>query len=164
MIQRRDKKRTASAKRIQAAFLEDNHIDIEEIPPKEEYVRDTVNKQLRVCAYCRVSTDEESQQSSYELQVQHYTEYINKHDNWTLVGVYADEGISGTSVNHRVQFLQMIQDAEDGKIDMIVTKSISRFARNTLDCISYVRRLILHYRTKSKRGTEKESFIAGGFG
>lgn len=141
MIQRRDKKRTASAKRIQAAFLEDNHIDIEEIPPKEEYVRDTVNKQLRVCAYCRVSTDEESQQSSYELQVQHYTEYINKHDNWTLVGVYADEGISGTSVNHRVQFLQMIQDAEDGKIDMIVTKSISRFARNTLDCISYVRRL-----------------------
>lgn len=117
MIQRRDKKRTASAKRIQAAFLEENHIDIEEIPPKEEYVRDTVNKQLRVCAYCRVSTDEESQQSSYELQVQHYTEYIN------------------------VQFLQMIQDAEDGKIDMIVTKSISRFARNTLDCISYVRRL-----------------------
>ena len=78
MIQRRDKKRTASAKRIQAAFLEENHIDIEEIPPKEEYVRDTVNKQLRVCAYCRVSTDEESQQSSYELQVQHYTEYINK--------------------------------------------------------------------------------------
>lgn len=77
MIQRRDKKRTASAKRIQAAFLEENHIDIEEIPPKEEYVRDTVNKQLRVCAYCRVSTDEESQQSSYELQVQHYTEYIN---------------------------------------------------------------------------------------
>lgn len=141
MIQRRDKKRTASAKRIQAAFLEENHIDIEEIPPKEEYVRDTVNKQLRVCAYCRVSTDEESQQSSYELQVQHYTEYINKHDNWMLVGVYADEGISGTSVNHRVQFLQMIQDAEDGKIDMIVTKSISRFARNTLDCISYVRRL-----------------------
>lgn len=93
MIQRRDKKRTASAKRIQAAFLEENHIDIEEIPPKEEYVRDTVNKQLRVCAYCRVSTDEESQQSSYELQVQHYTEYINKHNNWTLVGVYADEGI-----------------------------------------------------------------------
>lgn len=80
MIQRRDKKRTTSAKRIQAAFSEDNHIDIEEMSPKEEYVRDTVNKPLRVCAYCRVSADEESQQSSHELQVQHYTKCINKHD------------------------------------------------------------------------------------
>ena len=62
---------------------------------------DDTPKEMRVCAYCRVSTEEESQQSSYELQVQHYTQYINEHENWTLQGIYADEGISGTSVMHR---------------------------------------------------------------
>lgn len=93
MIQRRDKKRTASAKRIQAAFLEDNHIDIEEIPPKEEYVRDTVNKQLRVCAYCRVSTDSEDQLESYKAQVAYYTDAIAKNPRWRFVDIYADEEI-----------------------------------------------------------------------
>ena len=76
-----------------------------------------------------------------ENQIQWYDDIAAKNPNWYILKKYIDEGISGTSVNHRVQFLQMIQDAEDGKIDMIVTKSISRFARNTLDCISYVRRL-----------------------
>ena len=98
---------------------------------------------MKVCAYCRVSTEEESQQSSYELQVQHYTQYIQDHENWTLQGIYADEGISGTSVMHRKQFLQMIEECKEGKINLIVTKSISRFARNVLDCISYVRQLKL---------------------
>ena len=104
---------------------------------------DDTPKEMRVCAYCRVSTEEESQQSSYELQVQHYTQYINDHENWTLQGIYADEGISGTSVMHRKQFLQMIEECKAGHINLIVTKSISRFARNVLDCISYVRQLKL---------------------
>ena len=79
--------------------------------------------------------------AALENQIQWYDDIAAKNPNWYILKKYIDEGISGTSVNHRVQFLQMIQDAEDGKIDMIVTKSISRFARNTLDCISYVRRL-----------------------
>lgn len=95
----------------------------------------------RVAAYCRVSTDQEAQSSSYELQVQHYTEYIGAHENWMLAGIYADEGITGTQLKHREQFLKMIEDCEAGKIDMIITKSISRFARNTVDCLTTIRKL-----------------------
>lgn len=95
----------------------------------------------RVCAYCRVSTESVQQQSSYELQVSHYRDLINKHEEWIFAGIYADEGISGTSTKNRDQFKQMIQDCMDGKLDMILTKSISRFARNTLDCLKYVRKL-----------------------
>lgn len=95
----------------------------------------------RVAAYCRVSTDQEAQSSSYELQVQHYTEYIGAHENWVLAGIYADEGITGTQLKHRDQFLKMIADCEAGKIDMIITKSISRFARNTVDCLTTIRNL-----------------------
>ena len=95
----------------------------------------------RVAAYCRVSTDEEAQASSFDLQVQHYTEYIGAHDNWLLAGIYADEGISGTQVKHREQFQKMIEDCEAGAIDMIITKSISRFARNTVDCLTTIRKL-----------------------
>lgn len=95
----------------------------------------------KVCAYCRVSTDQEDQQSSYELQVEHYSSFIKKNDLWEFSGVYADEGISGTSIKNRDEFMRMIADCEAGKIDMIITKSISRFARNTLDCLNYVRML-----------------------
>lgn len=95
----------------------------------------------RVCAYCRVSTEEESQATSYDLQVSYYTDYIKRNSSWKFAGVYADEGISGTSTKNREQFLQMIQDCRDGKIDYIITKSISRFARNTLDCLQYIREL-----------------------
>lgn len=95
----------------------------------------------RVAAYCRVSTDQEAQSSSYELQVQHYTEYIGAHENWVLAGIYADEGITGTQMKHREHFLQMIEDCKDGKIDMVITKSISRFARNTVDCLTTIRTL-----------------------
>lgn len=95
----------------------------------------------RVAAYCRVSTDEDAQATSFELQVQHYTEYIGAHDNWILAGIYADEGISGTQVKHREQFRKMIEDCEAGNIDMIITKSISRFARNTVDCLTTIRKL-----------------------
>ena len=96
---------------------------------------------LKVAAYCRVSTDSLEQESSYEAQCVHYIEYIQNNSRWELAGIYADEGISGTSTKHRDQFNQMIQDCETGKINMIITKSISRFARNTLDCLQYIRKL-----------------------
>jgi len=95
----------------------------------------------RVAAYCRVSTDEEVQSTSFDLQVKHYTEYIGAQENWVLAGIYADEGISGTQVKHREQFQKMIEDCEAGQIDMIITKSISRFARNTVDCLTTIRKL-----------------------
>lgn len=99
------------------------------------------NPKKRVCAYCRVSTEDEDQQSSYDLQVKHYTEFIKNNTFWEFSGIYADEGISGTSIKNRTDFQRMIEDSKAGKIDMIITKSISRFARNTLDCLNYVRML-----------------------
>ena len=94
-----------------------------------------------MAAYCRVSTDQEEQLLSYENQVNYYTNYINSNSAYVLVKVYADEGISGTNTKKRDEFNQMIADCRAGKIDMIITKSISRFARNTLDCLNYVREL-----------------------
>lgn len=96
---------------------------------------------LRVAAYCRVSTDSEEQESSYEAQCSHYSAYIRANPAWELVGIYADEGITGTSTRRREQFKRMVRDCEAGKVDLVVTKSISRFARNTLDCLQYIRRL-----------------------
>lgn len=96
---------------------------------------------LRVAAYCRVSTDSDEQASSYETQVAHYTEYIQKNPEWELAGVFADDGISGTNTKKRDEFNRMIGECEAGNIDMIITKSISRFARNTLDCLRYIRKL-----------------------
>jgi DNA invertase Pin-like site-specific DNA recombinase len=95
----------------------------------------------RVCAYCRVSTDTEEQLSSYETQVSYYEDYIKKRPDWEFSGIYADEGITGTNTKKRTDFHRMIDDCLAGKIDMIITKSISRFARNTLDCLQYVRML-----------------------
>lgn len=96
---------------------------------------------LRVAAYCRVSTDTDEQATSYEAQIEHYRDYIVNHPGWTLAGLYADDGISGTNTKKRNEFNRMIEDCMDGKIDMIVTKSISRFARNTLDCLKFIRQL-----------------------
>ncbi|MDD4057086.1 MAG: recombinase family protein, partial [Bacilli bacterium] len=87
----------------------------------------------RVAAYARVSTDQDEQFTSYEAQIDYYTKYIKANDEWEFVNVYTDEGISGTSTKRRDGFKQMIEDALKGKIDLIVTKSISRFARNTVD-------------------------------
>ena len=96
-------------------------------------------KKLRVAAYCRVSTEEEEQQNSFEVQVNYYTEKITHHDGWQLAGIFADDGISGVSTKKREQFNEMIELCRKKKIDLILTKSISRFARNTLDCIKHVR-------------------------
>ena len=105
--------------------------------------KDTVieKEQLRVAAYCRVSTDMEEQESSYEAQVTHYTDLIERTPSWTLAGIYSDEGITGTSTAKREGFQKMIKDCEKGKIDYVVTKSISRFARNTLDTLENIRKL-----------------------
>ena len=96
---------------------------------------------LRVAAYCHVSTDSDEQATSYEAQVEHYTEYIQKNPDWEFAGIYADDGISGTNTKKREEFNHMIDDCKAGTIDMIITKSISRFARNTLDCLKYIRQL-----------------------
>lgn len=95
----------------------------------------------RVAVYVRVSTDSVKQTTSYELQKKYYEDFVVRHPNWTLVGIYADEGISGTSLAHRDEFNRMILDCTTGKIDMVVTKSVSRFSRNITDCIGIVRSL-----------------------
>lgn len=106
--------------------------------------RGVTAEQLRVAPYCRVSTDSEEQQLSYKSQVLHYRNMVETNPAWELVDIYADEGISGTRTNKRTAFQKMINDAVDGKIDLIITKSIARFARNTLDTLKYVRLLKEH--------------------
>lgn len=110
------------------------------IPAKPEAVRAS-NRQLRVAAYCRVSTDDEEQLTSYEAQKNYYTDKIMTNKEWTMAGIFADEGITGTSARKRPEFLRMIRQCKQGKIDIVLTKSISRFARNTVDCLNYVRAL-----------------------
>lgn len=95
----------------------------------------------RVAVYVRVSTDNLGQETSYELQKNYYEEFVLKHPNWALVKIYADKGISGTSTRHRDELNQMLTDCRSGKIDLIITKSVSRLARNTVDCITMVRNL-----------------------
>ena len=113
------------------------------IPAKAQYDRDIklTEKKLRVAAYCRVSTELEQQESSYEAQVEYYTEKIEENPNWKNAGIYADDGKSATNTKKRDDFNAMIKDALDGKIDMILTKSVSRFARNTVDSLLTIRKL-----------------------
>lgn len=114
------------------------------IPARHRTSRNVENfdgQKKKIAAYARVSTMEEHQSGSYELQVEYYTDYIQQNPAWELYKVFADEGITGTSTKNRAGFLEMIEDAKAGKIDYIITKSISRFARNTLDCLSTVRML-----------------------
>lgn len=96
---------------------------------------------LRVAAYCRVSTDKHDQANSFSSQVRYFSEYIQEQPLWEQAGIYADEGISGTSTKKRAQFNKMISDAENGLLDLILTKEVSRFARNTVDTLAYTRRL-----------------------
>lgn len=107
--------------------------------PAKTLTDETVVK--RVCAYCRVSTDDPAQTTSYELQKKHYEQQINDTPGWTFAGIYADEGISATSLKNRDEFNRMIEDCYAGKIDVIMTKNVSRFARNVVDCLSVVRKL-----------------------
>lgn len=112
------------------------------IQPNMKASKNTASRtKLRVAAYCRVSTEEEEQQGSFEIQKEFYTAKINSTPEWQLAGIYADDGISGVHTKKRDGFNQMIQDCKKHKIDLILTKSISRFARNTVDSIQYVRML-----------------------
>lgn len=117
-----------------------DELDVIPALPQEDIF--AVENEQRVAVYARVSTDDPRQTSSYELQKNHYHDVISKSPNWKLVQIYADEGISGTSLQHRDRFKLMIEDCKQGKIDLIVTKSVSRFARNVVDCIGYVRELL----------------------
>ena len=102
--------------------------------PEEEIV-------LRVAAYCRVSTDSDDQINSFNAQNSHYTEMISTHEKWELEDIYADEGISGRSANKRDDFQRLLKDCRKGRIDKILVKSISRFARNTTECLEAIREL-----------------------
>lgn len=104
-------------------------------------IKVTERKNLRVAAYCRVSTDHEEQQTSYKTQIEYYTNYIKENPNWKFVKIFADEGLSATSTAKRKEFLEMMEMCREGKIDLILTKSTSRFSRNTLDTLQYVRML-----------------------
>ncbi len=128
-------------KKIRARYKGVDKDELEFIPakPKHKLFEETGVK--RVCAYCRVSTDDPKQTSSYELQKNHYEDLIKDHPGWELVDIFADEGISGTSLEHRERFNEMVKQCKAGTIDLIVTKSVSRFARNIVDCIKIVRDL-----------------------
>ena len=120
---------------------------VTKIPPKRNPLTfaplEKVEKR-RVAAYARVSTDSDEQKTSYDAQVDYYTKYIKERSDWEFVGIYTDEGISATNTKHRDGFNRMVADALDGKIDLIVTKSVSRFARNTVDSLSTIRKLKEH--------------------
>lgn len=143
MIDQTTRRRTVDQKdrvrkRVRAKVDPNNY---EFIPAKKQIDYYDNDIQQRVAVYARVSTDNIQQTSSYELQKRYYEDFVVHHPNWTLVKIYADEGISGTSLAHRDEFNRMIADCRAGKIDMIITKSVSRFSRNVVDCISIVRML-----------------------
>ena len=125
-------------RRINTKVDPDNY---EFIPAKKQIDYYDNDAPQRVAVYARVSTGNVQQTTSYELQKKYYEDFVVHHPNWTLVRIYADEGISGTSLAHRVEFNKMIADCRTGQIDMIITKSVSRFARNLVDCVSLVREL-----------------------
>ena len=134
----RERKKDKTRKRMHVEIDPENY---EYTPAKKAidyYDNDTPQ---RVGNYVRVSTDDVRQTTSFELQKQYYEEFVQKHPNWTLIKIYPDEGISGTSLRHRDQFNQMISDSRAGKLDLIITKSVSRFARNVVDCIGLTRDL-----------------------
>ncbi len=123
------------------AITTQNDMRIVVIPAKTKEEIKKSEKCLQVAAYCRVSTDDKEQKTSYEAQIQYYTAKINKNPEWKSAGIFADEGITGTQAKKRPEFLKMIRLCRKGKIDMILTKSLSRFARNTVDSLDYIREL-----------------------
>lgn len=133
--------RAQRRQKIKESYKNKPENDLIYIPAKKQLPPSENAPKKRTAAYCRVSTDDPAQTTSYELQKEHYEEEINKNPDWIFAGIYADEGISATSMKHRENFNRLIADCEAGKIDMIVTKLVSRFARNVVDCLSVVRHL-----------------------
>lgn len=147
----REQEKERTRQRMHVHVDPDNY---EYIPAEKEADYYDMDVYQRVGVYVRVSTDDVRQTTSFELQKKYYEDFVSAHDNWGLFKIYADEGISGTSLKNRNAFIEMIQDAENGKIDLIITKSVSRFARNTVDLLENVRKLS---RLKSPVGVFFES-------
>lgn len=121
--------------------MQEHRKQIREIPANPFLQNQIRGKRLRVAAYCRVSTEQEEQESSFENQVEYYTNLIQSNPEWECAGIFADRGISGTKDTIRPEFMRMIEECKRHKIDLILTKSLSRFSRNTLDSITYIRLL-----------------------
>ncbi len=136
-----DEQRERIIRRVHAKVDEQHYEYFPETAHTETYDNDACQ---RVAIYVRVSTDDIHQSMSYELQKKYYEDFVIRHPKWQLVGIYADEGISGTSLKHRDEFNRMIADAKAGKLDLIITKSVSRFARNVVDFLGMVRMLSEH--------------------
>lgn len=132
---------TASKEELRKVYQKEDTGEKTFIPAKPKADLYGTGHIYRVCAYCRVSTDNDEQLSSFELQQAHYKQLAHDHPNWRLKEIYADEGISGTSLKNRAAFNEMIEACRRGEYDLIVTKSVSRFARNLVDCISLIRML-----------------------
>lgn len=128
-------------KQLRQLYQQEDTVGKTYIPAKPKIDPNERNRLFRVCAYCRVSTDNDEQLSSFELQQAHYRQLIQDHPNWELKYIFADQGISGTSLKNRNAFNEMIEACKHGEYDLIVTKSVSRFARNLVDCISLIRML-----------------------
>lgn len=124
---RSDEKRQSTKDAICEVYANGPQKEVQIIPAKKDMIADVEKKKLRVCAYCRVSTEEDNQASSYELQVQNYTKMIHENPEWEFAGIFADEGISGTSVLHREHFLEMIEKCKAGEIDLITSLSNASF-------------------------------------
>ena len=127
--------------KIRKRYQKAENANVKVIPAKPQRQPFDQSQKCRVGVYARVSTDDPNQTSSYELQKNYYETLVQRNPNWELVGIYADEGITGTSLSHRDEFMRLIDDCMADKIDLIVTKSVSRFARNTEDCLHYVKKL-----------------------
>ena len=134
----RQRAKARTRKRMHVEIDQENYEYKPADKPIDYYDNDT---QQNVGIYVRVSTDDVRQTTSFELQKQYYEEFVIQHPNWKLIKIYADEGISGTSLKHRDAFNEMIADSRAGKLSLIITKSVSRFARNVVDCIGLVRDL-----------------------
>ncbi len=115
--------------------------NVQIIRPVKQQIIQQLQPKKRVCAYCRVSTDSREQHNSFSVQTEYYQNFIEDQEDWEFAGIYADEARSGTKLQKRDDFLRMMKDCEDGKIDMVITKSVTRFARNTVDSIQAIRRL-----------------------
>ena len=126
---------------MEAATTLDRRVRVIPATKTQGTIHSTHDGKKRVAAYCRVSTDSEEQLNSYEAQKSYYTQKIEESPDWEMAGIYADEGISGTSMKKRTEFKKMITACKRGRIDLIITKSLSRFARNTVDCLETVRLL-----------------------
>ena len=137
----KEQKKERIRQRVRAQIDQDHYVYYPQTINNDHYKSDEYQ---RVAVYARVSTPDPTQTTSFELQRKYYEDFVRQHEKWELVGIYADEGKSGTSMKHREQFLEMIADAKAGKIDLIITKSISRFARNVEDFLSSVRTLAEH--------------------